>query len=137
MVLPRLDEREGQRMLLTYQASELVELGESIGVQTHLYIWVGRRKRQRMLRRLHCADGQAVVRQDPLIPLIQPVDPGGLCCLLEFCPTCRTAFADSLSANGNPAPGLMLCLPYLKLKILALSLAPGGAIAGLAPGDDD
>jgi hypothetical protein len=116
LVLPRLDDREGQRMLHTYQASEVVELGESIGVETRLYSRSGRRERQRMLRRLHCADGQAVVRQDPLIPFNQPVDPGRLRCLLELCATCRAAFADSPSTNGNPAPGLMLCLPYLKLK---------------------
>ena len=37
LVLPRLDDREGQQMLRTYQASEVVELGESIGVETRLY----------------------------------------------------------------------------------------------------
>ena len=116
LVLPRFDDGEGQQMLRTYQASEVVELGESIGVETRLYSRRGRRERQRMLRRLHCADGQAVVRQDPLIPFNQPVDPGRLRCLLELCSTCRAAFADSPSTNGNPAPGLMLCLPYLKLQ---------------------
>ena len=116
LLLPRLDDREGQQMLRDYRASEVVELGESIGVETCLYSRAGRRERQRMLRRLRCSDRQAVVRQDPMISLDQPVDAGRLGCLLEICATCRVAFADSTSTNGSPAPGLMLCLPYLKLQ---------------------
>ena len=116
LLLPRLDDREGQRMLHAYQAPEVVELGESIGVETCLYSRAGRRERQRVLQRLRRPDGQAVVRQDPLIPLDQPVDAGRLRYLLELCAMCRSALAESTSTNGNPSPGVMLCLPYLKLK---------------------
>lgn len=116
LVLPRLDDREGQQMLRAYQAPEVVELGESIGVETCLYSLAGRRERQRLLQHLRSSENRVALRQDPLIPLDQPVDPGRLCCLLELCATCRAALADSPSTNGNPAPGVMLCLPYLKLQ---------------------
>ena len=36
LLTPRLDDREGQQMLRAYLASELVELVESIGVETRL-----------------------------------------------------------------------------------------------------
>ena len=116
LLLPRLDDREGQRMLTAYQASEVVELGESIGVHTCLYSGPGRRQRQRELQRLRRSEGRAVVRQDPLIPLDQPVCLARLRCLLDLCAACRGVLADSTSTNGNAAPGVMLCLPYLKLQ---------------------
>ena len=105
LLLPRLDVREGQRMLLGLQASEVVELGESIGVKTCLYSRAGRRERQRLLQRLWCSEGRAVVRQDPLIPLDQPVDSARLRCLLELCAACRGALADATSSHGHPAGG--------------------------------
>ena len=116
LLLPRLDDREGQQMLRDYQASEVVELGESIGVETCLYSRAGRHQRQRLLQGLRRSQGRAVVRQDPLIPLKQPVDLARLRCLLELCAAARAALAASRSSDGTPAPGVMLCLPYLKLQ---------------------
>ena len=116
LLLPRLDDREGQAASAGLQASEVVELGESIGVETCLYSRAGRRERQRLLQRLWCSEGRAVVRQDPLIPLDQPVDSARLRCLLELCAACRGALADATSSHGIPAGGVMLCLPYLKLQ---------------------
>ena len=116
MLLPRLDDREGQQMLRDYQASEVVELGESIGVETCLYSRAGRRERQRLLQRLRRFEARAVVRQDPLIPLDQPVDLARLRCLLDLCAASRGALAESTSSDVTLAPGVMLCLPYLKLQ---------------------
>ena len=116
LLLPRLDDREGQRMLLAYQAAEVVELGESIGVETCLYSPAGRRERRRVLRRLRCSEGRAVVRQDPLVPLDQPVDLARLRCLLDLCAVCRASLAETTSSNSSPFMGVMLCLPYLKLQ---------------------
>ena len=116
LLLPRLDDREGQRMLLGYQASEVVELGESIGVETCLYSPAGRRERRRVLQRLRCSEGRAVVRQDPLVPLDQPVDLARLRCLLDLCAVCRASLAETTSSNSSPFMGVMLCLPYLKLQ---------------------
>ena len=116
LLLPRLDDREGQRMLLGYQASEVVELGESIGVETRLYSPAGRRERRRVLQRLRCSEGRAVVRQDPLVPLDQPVDLARLRCLLDLCAVCRASLAETTSSNSSPFMGVMLCLPYLKLQ---------------------
>ena len=116
LLLPRLDDREGQRMLLSYQAAEVVELGESIGVETCLYSPAGRRARRRVLQRLRCSEGRAVVRQDPLVPLDQPVDLARLRCLLDLCAVCRASLAETTSSNSSPCMGVMLCLPYLKLQ---------------------
>ena len=116
LLLPRLDDREGQQMLRDYQASEVVELGESIGVETCLYSRAGRRERQRLLQRLRRSEARAVVRQDPLIRLDQPVDSARLRCLLDLCAVSRGALAESTSSGVTLAPGVMLCLPYLKLK---------------------
>ena len=116
LLLPRLDDREGQRMLLGYQAAEVVELGESIGVETCLYSPAGRRERRRVLQRLRCSEGRAVVRQDPLVPLDQPVDLARLRCLLDLCAVCRASLAETTSSNSSPFMGVMLCLPYLKLQ---------------------
>ena len=116
LLLPRLDDREGQQMLRDYQSAEVVELGESIGVETCLYSRAGRRERQRLLQRLRWSAARAVVRQDPLIPLDQPVDLARLRCLLDLCAASRGALAESTSSHGTLAPGLMLCLPYLKLQ---------------------
>ena len=116
LLLPRLDDREGQQMLRDYQASEVVELGESIGVETCLYSRAGRRERQRLLQRLRRSEARAVVRQDPLIRLDQPVDSARLRCLLDLCAASRGALAESTSCRGTSAAGVMLCLPYLKLQ---------------------
>ena len=49
LLLPRLDDREGQQMLRAYLTSEVVELGESIGVETSLYSEQGQRSRIKAL----------------------------------------------------------------------------------------
>ena len=116
LLLPRLDDREGQQMLRVYEASEVVELGESIGVETCLYSRAGRRQRQQELQRLLRLKGRAVVRQEPLIPLDQPIDSARLRCLLDLCAASRGALAESMSIHATPAAGVMLCLPYLKLQ---------------------
>ena len=116
LLLPRLDDREGQRMLHGYQASEVVELGESIGVETCLYSRAGRRERQRVLQSLWRSEGRAMVRQEPLVPVDQPVDVARLRCLLDLCSSCREALAQFKSVNLSPPSGVMLCLPYLKLQ---------------------
>ena len=116
LLLPRLDDREGQQMLRVYEASEVVELGESIGVETCLYSRAGRRQRQQELQRLWRLKGRAVVRLDPLIPLNQSIDLARLRCLLDLCTACRAVLAESTSTHGAPAAGVMLCLPYLKLQ---------------------
>ncbi|QNJ04576.1 hypothetical protein [Synechococcus sp. PROS-U-1] len=116
LLLPRLDDREGQRMLLEYQAAEVVELGESIGVETCLYSPAGRRERRRVLQRLRCSEGRAVVRQDPLVPLDQPVNLARLGCLLKLCMASRSALAAAQPVPQGSECGVLLCLPYLKVR---------------------
>ena len=81
LVLPRLDDREGQQMLRTYQASEVVELGESIGVETRLYSEQAQQTRIRALALVRCSQPMASVRLDPLVPCDRPVEPLRLRCV--------------------------------------------------------
>ena len=67
LLLPRLDDREGQQMLCTYLASEVAELGESIGVETRLYSEQAQRNRIRALELVRRSQVMASVRLDPLM----------------------------------------------------------------------
>ena len=75
LLLPRLDDREGQQMLCTYLASEVAELGESIGVETRLYSEQAQRNRIRALELVRRSQVMASVRLDPLVPFNRPVEP--------------------------------------------------------------
>ena len=132
LLLPRLDDREGQQMFRAYQASEVVELGESIGVETLLYSRGGRRERQRVLQRLRRSGGRTAVREEPLIPLNHPVDAERLRCLLDLGAACRAAMAEVAFASttrGSATP-VMLCLPYLKLRTWRFRWRLGGRSLG-------
>ena len=84
LLLPRLDDREGQRMLFSYQASEVVELGKSIGVETRLYSDQAQRKRSKVLEVVNCSEVIPSVRQDPLLPFDRPVEPLRLQAMLDI-----------------------------------------------------
>ena len=89
LVLPRLDDREGQQMLRTYQASEVVELGESIGVETRLYSEQAQQTRIQSLALVRRSQAMASVRLDPLVPLDRPVEPLRLQEMLSICASFR------------------------------------------------
>ena len=67
LLLPRLDEREGQQRLCTYLASEGAERGESIGGETRLYSEQAQRNRIRALELVRRSQVMASVRLDPLM----------------------------------------------------------------------
>ena len=115
LLLPRLDDREGQRMLLSYQASEVVELGESIGVETRLYSDQAQRKRSKVLEVVNCSEVIPSVRQDPLLPFDRPVEPLRLQAMLDICANFRSALLDDEAISRKHQPGVMLCLPYLRV----------------------
>ena len=91
LLLPRLDDREGQRLLHCCLTREVVELGESIGVETRLYSLSTRRSRDRVLLRLQRSMVEVVIRRDPLVPLHRTIDLLRLRCLLQICAACRSA----------------------------------------------
>ncbi|MCB4400385.1 hypothetical protein [Synechococcus sp. MU1625] len=115
LLLPRLDDREGQQMLLSYQASEVVELGESIGVETRLYSDQAQRKRSKVLEVVNCSEVIPSVRQDPLLPFDRPVEPLRLQAMLDICASFQKAFVDSQAIRGPQPTGVLLCLPYLRV----------------------
>ena len=115
LLLPRLDDREGQRMLLAYPASEVVELGESIGVETRLYSDQAQRKRSKVLEGVNCSEVIPSVRQDPLLPFDRPVEPLRLQAMLDICANFRSALLDDEAISRKHQPGVMLCLPYLRV----------------------
>ena len=115
LLLPRLDDREGQRMLLGCRASEVVELGESIGVETRLYSDQAEHNRSRALELVRRSDVIASFRQDPLVPVDRPVEPSRLRDMLDICANFRKALVVAEAISRNPASGVLLCLPYLKV----------------------
>ena len=115
LLLPRLDDREGQQMLRAYLASEVVELGESIGVETRLYSEQAQRNRIRALELVRRSQAMASVRLDPLVPFDRPVEPLRLQELLEICASFRRALVDAEAPCGPQTAGVLLCLPYLRV----------------------
>jgi hypothetical protein len=115
LLLPRLDDREGQQMLRDYRASEVVELGESIGVETRLYSEKAQRKRIRALELVRRSQVMASVRLDPLVPFDRPVEPLRLREMLDICASFRRAFVDAQATFGPQIAGVLLCLPYLRV----------------------
>ena len=115
LVLPRLDDREGQRMLHTYQASEVVELGESIGVETRLYSEQAQRNRIKALALVRRSQSTASIRLDPLVPFDRPVEPSRLQEMLTICASFRRAFVDADAIRGSQPSAVLLCLPYLRV----------------------
>ena len=117
LLLPRLDDPEGLALQAVCRARDVVELGESIGVETRLYSLSARRARLRVLQTLverHGADGFSL---DPLIPIKTAVVLPRLRCLLDVC----RAFSQQLdmsgvSSNALPSDVLLVCLPYLKIR---------------------
>ena len=115
LLLPRLDDREGQQMLRAYQASEVVELGESIGVETRLYSEHAQRNRIRALELVRRSQAMASVCLDPLVPFDRPVEPLRLQEMLNICASFRKAFADAEAIRRPKVAGVLLCLPYLRV----------------------
>ena len=115
LVLPRLDDREGQQMLRTYQASEVVELGESIGVETRLYSEQAQQTRIQSLALVRRSQAMASVRLDPLVPLDCPVEPLRLQEMLNICASFQKAFVASEAIRGPQPTAVLLCLPYLRV----------------------
>ena len=132
LLLPRLDDREGQLLLNRCLTGEVVELGESIGVETRLYSLAARRSRERVLLRLQRSMVGVVIRRNPLVPLHHSIDLLRLRCLLEICGACRVALACASRDVANPsADGVMLCLPYLKIKVWRVRVRMMGRSFGL------
>ena len=115
LVLPRLDDREGQQMLRTHKASEVVELGESIGVETRLYSEQAQKTRIQSLALVRRSQAMASVRLDPLVPLDRPVEPLRLQEMLNICASFRRAFVAADASRGSQPPAVLLCLPYLRV----------------------
>ena len=115
LLLPRLDDREGQQMLRTYQASEVVELGESIGVETRLYSEQAQKTRIQSLALVRRSQAMASVRLDPLVPLDRPVEPLRLQEMLIICASFRRAFVAAAASRGSQPTAVLLCLPYLRV----------------------
>ena len=115
LLLPRLDDREGQQMLHAYQASEVVELGESIGVETRLYSEQAQHNRIRALELVHRSQAMASVRLDPLVPFDRPVELLRLQEMLNICASFRRAFVDAEANLGPQVSGVLICLPYMRV----------------------
>ena len=102
-------------MQRSYLASEVVELGESIGVEKRLYSEQAQRNRIRELELVRRSQAMASVRLDPQVPFDRPVEPLRLMELLEICASFLRAVVDAEATFGPQTAGVLLCLPYLRV----------------------
>ena len=117
LLLPRLDDQEGQTLLAACPAAEVVELGESIGVETRLYSFSARRTRSRALQALRARHGPDGFTLAPLIPIHRDVEVSRLRCLLELCSAFRWQIETAgRSPEALPSDAALVCLPYLKVR---------------------
>lgn len=117
LLLPRLDDQEGQTLLVACPCAEVVELGESIGVETRLYSFSARRTRARALQALRARHGPDGFSLAPLVPIHRDVELPRLRCLLEVCSAFRRQIeAAGRSPDAVPSDAVLVCLPYLKVR---------------------
>ena len=131
LLLPRLDDQEGQTLIAACPAAEVVELGESIGVETRLYSFSSRRIRQRALRGLQARHGAEGFTMAPLIAIHSAVDLPRLRCLLDLCSVFRQQITkEGITAGVLPPEALLVCLPYLKVRTWRWRCKLAGRVVG-------
>ena len=131
LLLPRLDDQEGQTLIAACPAAEVVELGESIGVETRLYSYSSRRIRQRALRGLQARHGAEAFTMAPLSAIHSAVDLARLRCLLDLCSAFRQQIKeDGATARVLPPEALLVCLPYLKVRTWRWRCKLAGRVVG-------
>ena len=135
LLLPRIDHKQGQAVLKSCSPDVVIELGESIGVETKLYSFQARRLRCRSI--LHLLESRPNLRLDYsyLIPLNRGVDKLQLhyflgCCSDFSAMMCKDLTASKPAVNFINGDALLL-LPYLKVKKWHLRVELFGRVKGI------
>ena len=135
LLLPRIDHKQGQAVLKGCSPDVVIELGESIGVETKLYSFQARRLRCRSI--LHSLELRPRLKLEHsyLVPLDRAINQSRLQHFLDCCSD-FSAMIGQRSNASKPAINfingdLLLCLPYLKVKKWHLRVEVFGRVKGI------
>lgn len=135
LLLPRIDHKQGQAVLKRCSPEVVIELGESIGVETKLYSFHARRLRKRTIDYLLKSRPHLNLNYSYLVPLDRGINQSRLQHFLDCCADFSSLVAkessasqpDRIFSNGD----VLLCLPYLKVKKWHLRIEMFGRVKGI------
>jgi hypothetical protein len=135
LLLPRVDHKQGKALLRLCSPDVVIELGESIGVETKLYSFQARRLRHRSIRQLLESRQNLRLKYSYLVPLDQGVSQSRLQHFLDCCSDFSAMVGHELSASrfakNFPGGAALLCLPYLKVKTWHFRAKIFGRVKGI------
>jgi hypothetical protein len=135
LLLPRIDHKQGQAVLKGCSPDVVIELGESIGVETKLYSFQARRLRCRSILHLLELRPRLQLEHSYLVPLDRDINQSRLQHFLDCCSD-FSAMIGPRSNASKPAINfingdVLLCLPYLKVKKWHLRVEVFGRVKGI------
>ena len=135
LLLPRVDHKQGRVLLQRCLPDVVIELGESIGVETKLYSFQARRLRQHSIDHLLESRPSLRLEHSYLVPLDRAVDQSRLKHFLDCCSYFSAMVGRGLSVS-QPVRAfvrgeVLMCLPYLKVKKWHLKVEVFGRVKGI------
>ena len=135
LLLPRVDHKQGRVLLQRCLPNVVIELGESIGVETKLYSFQARRLRHHSMHQLLGWRPRLKLEHSYLVPLDRDVNQSRMQHFLDCC-SCFSAMVGREPSLSQPVRAfvrgeVLLCLPYLKAKKWHLRVDIFGRVKGI------
>ena len=139
LLLPRVDHKQGRVLLQRCLPNVVIELGESIGVETKLYSFEARRLRHRSIHHLMKSRPSLRLEHSYLVPLDRGITPSRLRHFLDCCSDFSSMVGSDSSTTQSTSKSIrtfsngdaLLCLPYLKVKKWHLRIVLFGQVKGI------
>ena len=135
LLLPRVDHKQGRVLLQRCLPNVVIELGESIGVETKLYSFQARRLRHHSMHQLLGWRPRLKLEHSYLVPLDRDVNQSRMQHFLDCC-SYFSAMVGREPSLSQPVRAfvrgeVLLCLPYLKAKKWHLRVDIFGRVKGI------
>ena len=135
LLLPRVDHKQGRVLLQRCLPDVVIELGESIGVETKLYSFQARRLRHRSMHQLLGWRPRLKLEHSYLVPLNRDMNQSRMQHFLDCC-SYFSAMVGREPSVSQPVRAfvrgeVLLCLPYLKVKKWHLRVEIFGRVKGI------
>ena len=135
LLLPRVDHKQGWTLLQRCLPNVVIELGESIGVETKLYSFQARRLRHRSMHQLLGWRPRLKLEHSYLVPLNRDMNQSRMQHFLDCC-SYFSAMVGREPSVSQPVRAfvrgeVLLCLPYLKVKKWHLRVEIFGRVKGI------
>jgi len=135
LLLPRVDHKQGRVLLQRCLPNVVIELGESIGVETKLYSFQARRLRHRSMHQLLGWRPRLKLEHSYLVPLNRDMNQSRMQHFLDCC-SYFSAMVGREPSVSQPVRAfvrgeVLLCLPYLKVKKWHLRVEVFGRVKGI------